>query len=154
MEAEHLFVEDFRDAMVANRWMAWSMNVKRLSVVDLVYHLGPAELISEIDDAIARSSKHFIILENEFPVLPDLSTWEVPPTIFELVPNKGLSRSPKGCPQSSRIHNEIDFKEKSDGKLCGVYRLLGHNRNKCCSETTILDNRHDQIEIDMLFITC
>ncbi|PPR83076.1 hypothetical protein GOBAR_AA37636 [Gossypium barbadense] len=67
------------------------------------------------------------VWENEFPVLPDISTWEVPPTTFEFVLDKGLRRNLKGRPQSSRIHNEIDIREKSDGKLCGVYRLAGHN---------------------------
>ncbi|KAK5792550.1 hypothetical protein PVK06_033665 [Gossypium arboreum] len=38
------------------------------------------------------------VWENEFPMLPDLSTWEVPPTTFELVPDKGLRRNPKGRP--------------------------------------------------------
>ncbi|PPS05152.1 hypothetical protein GOBAR_AA15508 [Gossypium barbadense] len=69
--------------------------------------------------------------ENEFPVLPDLSTWEVPPTTFELVPDKGLRRNPKCRPQSSRIRNEMDIREKSDGQLCRVCRLPGHNWNKC-----------------------
>ncbi|PPR99868.1 hypothetical protein GOBAR_AA20799 [Gossypium barbadense] len=47
--------------------------------------------------------------ENEFPVLPDLSMQEVPPTTFELVPDKGLRRNPEGRSQSSRIHNEMDI---------------------------------------------
>ncbi|PPD90298.1 hypothetical protein GOBAR_DD12751 [Gossypium barbadense] len=71
------------------------------------------------------------VWENEFPVLPDLSTWEVPPITFELVPDRGLRRNLRGCPQSNRIRNEIDIREKSDEKLCGICRLSGHNRNKC-----------------------
>ncbi|PPD70055.1 hypothetical protein GOBAR_DD33071 [Gossypium barbadense] len=77
MEAEHVFVEDVRDAM-------------RPSVIDSVYHLGPTELISETDGATG-GFKHFIIHENELPVLPDLSTWEVPPTTFELVPRQWVA---------------------------------------------------------------
>ncbi|PPD79993.1 hypothetical protein GOBAR_DD23087 [Gossypium barbadense] len=72
--------------------------------------------------------------KNEFPVLPDLSTWEVPPTIFEIVPDRGVCRNPRGHPQASRIHNEMDIMEKSDGKRCGLCRLIGHNRNKCPQE--------------------
>ncbi|PPE01692.1 hypothetical protein GOBAR_DD01274 [Gossypium barbadense] len=68
MEMGHVFVEDVKDAMVANRWMARLMTIK----------------------CTLR------IWENEFPILPDLSTWEVPPTIFELVPDKGLRRNLKG----------------------------------------------------------
>ncbi|PPD90978.1 hypothetical protein GOBAR_DD12096 [Gossypium barbadense] len=80
--------------------------------------------------------------ESEFPVLPDLSTWEVLPTTFELVPDKWLRRNPKGCSQSSRIHNEMDIREKSDGNLCGVCRLAGHNRN----EKPYVSNAIDELE--------
>ncbi|XP_012483110.1 uncharacterized protein LOC105797728 [Gossypium raimondii] len=71
------------------------------------------------------------VWDNEFPVLPNLSTWEVPPTNFELLSDRGLRKNPRGRPQSSRIHNEKDIREKSDGKRCGIYRLSGHSRNKC-----------------------
>ncbi|PPD95991.1 hypothetical protein GOBAR_DD06976 [Gossypium barbadense] len=70
------------------------------------------------------------VWENEFPVLPDLSTWEVPPMTFELVPDKGLQKNSKGRPQSSRIHNEIDIREKPDDKYCGLCRLAGYNWSK------------------------
>ncbi|PPS10375.1 hypothetical protein GOBAR_AA10269 [Gossypium barbadense] len=108
-----------------------AIDSKRPSIVDPVYHLALMELISKIDGAIAGGLKHFIIHENEFPVLLDLSTWEVPPTTFELVPDKGLRRNLKGHLQSSRIHNEMDIREKFDGKHCGLCRLAGHNRSKC-----------------------
>ncbi|PPD95061.1 hypothetical protein GOBAR_DD07901 [Gossypium barbadense] len=71
------------------------------------------------------------VWENEFPVLPDLSTWEVPPITFELVPDRGLRRNPRGRPQSSRIRNEMDIRKTSERKRCGICRLSGHSRNKC-----------------------
>ncbi|PPR83935.1 hypothetical protein GOBAR_AA36776 [Gossypium barbadense] len=159
MDVGHMFVEDVRDAM-------------RLSVVDPVYYLGPTELISKIDGEIAGAYakvslnvEQFIdevytlkctlrVWENEFPVLLNLSTLEVTPTTFELVLDKGLRKNPKSCPQSSRIHNEMYIREKFDWKLCGVCRLASHNRRNVRSETTILDNRRDRVEIKMLFITC
>ncbi|PPD99274.1 hypothetical protein GOBAR_DD03707 [Gossypium barbadense] len=70
------------------------------------------------------------VWENEFLVLPDLSTWEVLPITFELLPDRGLRRNPRGRPQSSRIRNEMDIREKSDEKRCGICRLSGHSRNK------------------------
>ncbi|PPD80082.1 hypothetical protein GOBAR_DD22991 [Gossypium barbadense] len=69
--------------------------------------------------------------ENKFLIMPDLSTWKVPSMTSELVPEKGLLMNMKGCPQSSKIHNEMDIREKSDGKCCGVYKLASHNRSKC-----------------------
>ncbi|KAK5802957.1 hypothetical protein PVK06_030591 [Gossypium arboreum] len=55
------------------------------------------------------------VWENEFLVLPNLFIWEVPLMTFELIPNQGLRRNLKGRPQSSRIHNEIDIREKFNG---------------------------------------
>ncbi|KAK5830154.1 hypothetical protein PVK06_013948 [Gossypium arboreum] len=171
IEAGHVFVEDVRDAIAANRRMARSMTVEvysrrnetfrvtetigrrpgippRSYGVDLrnrrcdcrrfqTLHYPCAHVVAACAK-VSLNVEHFIdevytlartlrVWENEFPVLPDLSTWEVPPTTFELVPDKGLRRNPKGRPQSSRIHNEMDIREKSDGKLCGVCRLAGHN---------------------------
>ncbi|PPR82756.1 hypothetical protein GOBAR_AA37958 [Gossypium barbadense] len=128
MEAGHVFVEDVRDAIAANRRMARSMTVE-------VYSRPACTKVSlnveHFIDEVYTIAYTLRVWENEFPVLPDLSTWEVPPTTFELVPDKGLRRNPKGRPQSSRIRNEMDIREKSDGKLCGVCRLAGHNRSKC-----------------------
>ncbi|XP_016700131.1 uncharacterized protein [Gossypium hirsutum] len=62
------------------------------------------------------------VWENEFPVLPDLSMWDVPPTTLKLVPDRGLRRNPRGHPQSSKFHNEMDIREKSNGKHCGLCR--------------------------------
>ncbi|KAK5811672.1 hypothetical protein PVK06_027027 [Gossypium arboreum] len=67
----------------------------------------------------------------EFPILHDLSTWEVPPSTFELVPDKGLRRKANGHPQVTKVYNEMDMKEKTDGKHCGVCKVAGHKRSKC-----------------------
>ncbi|XP_052488020.1 uncharacterized protein LOC128041751 [Gossypium raimondii] len=87
--------------------------------------------VEQFIDEVYTIERTLHVWENEFPMLPDLSTWEVPPTTFELVPDIRLRRNLKGRPQSSRIHNEMDIREKSDGNLCGVCRLPGHNRSKC-----------------------
>ncbi|KAK5793742.1 hypothetical protein PVK06_034899 [Gossypium arboreum] len=55
----------------------------------------------------------------------------VRPTTFKLVLDEGLHRNLKDRLQSSIIHNEMDIREKSNGKLCGVYRLAGYNWSKC-----------------------
>ncbi|PPD82600.1 hypothetical protein GOBAR_DD20474 [Gossypium barbadense] len=141
MEAGHVFVKDVRDAMVENRRMARSMNVKIYSrhletfrvteTIDRRPACAKVNLNVEqyVDDVTFESTLR--VWENEFPVLPDLSMWEVPPTTFELLPDIGLHRNPRGCLQSTRIRNEIDIREKSDGKHCGLCRLSGHSQNKC-----------------------
>ncbi|KAK5794606.1 hypothetical protein PVK06_035845 [Gossypium arboreum] len=117
IEAGHVFVEHVRDAIVANCRMARSMNV--LLNVD------------QFIDEVYTLERTLRVWENEFPVLLDLSTWEVPQTTFELIPDKGLRRNPRSRLQSSRIRNEMDIREKFDGKLCGVFRLAGYNRSNC-----------------------
>ncbi|KAL1061019.1 hypothetical protein V6Z11_1Z051200 [Gossypium hirsutum] len=163
MEAKHVFVEDIRDAMVANHRMARSINVEVYSrhpemfqVMETIgrrpgiplscrrfqtLHYPCAHVVAACAKVLLNVEQFFDdvytlerilhVWENEFPILPDLSTWEVPPMNFELVLDKGLRRNPKGCLQSSRIHNEMDIKEKSDGKRCELCRLAGHNRSKC-----------------------
>ncbi|KAH1120508.1 hypothetical protein J1N35_003668 [Gossypium stocksii] len=182
MEAGHVFVKHVRDAIVANRRMARSINIEVYSRRNETFRVTETigrrpgipprsyGLISEIDGAIVGACAkvslnvdQFIdevytlertlrVWENEFPVLPDLSTWEVPRTTFELIPDKGLCRNPRGRPQSSRIHNEMDIREKSDGKLYGVCRLAGHNRSKCPLRN--YQTGQSSREIKMLFITC
>ncbi|PPR91099.1 hypothetical protein GOBAR_AA29572 [Gossypium barbadense] len=143
MEAGHVFVEYVRDAMVTNRRLARLMNVEVYSQRNETFRvtetIGRRPGIPPRSYGVDRRNRRcdcrrfqtLLIIENEFPVLPDLSTWEVPSTTFELVPDKGLRRNPKGRPQSSRIRNEMDIREKFDGKLYGVYKLPSHNRNKC-----------------------
>ncbi|PPS03739.1 hypothetical protein GOBAR_AA16911 [Gossypium barbadense] len=87
--------------------------------------------VDQFIDEVYTLERTLRVWENEFPVLPDLSTWEVPQTTFELIPDKGLRRNPRGRLQSLRIRNEMDIREKSDGKLCEVCRLAGHNRSNC-----------------------
>ncbi|KAK5802606.1 hypothetical protein PVK06_030213 [Gossypium arboreum] len=87
--------------------------------------------VKQFIDEVYTLEYRLRLWENEFPVLIDLSIWEIPPTTFELVLDKGLRRNPKGHPQSSRIYNEMEIREKFDRKLCGVCRLASHNRSKC-----------------------
>ncbi|XP_016694547.1 uncharacterized protein [Gossypium hirsutum] len=184
MEAEHVFVENIRDAMVANRRIVRSINVevysRRLETFRVTKTIGrrpgipprsyrvdirnrqcdcrrfqtlhyPCAHVVIVCVKVSLNVEQFVddvytlelmlhVWENEFPVLSDLSTWEVPPTTFKLVPDKGLCRNPEGRPQSSRICNEIDIREKSDGKRCGLCRLAGHNRSKS----------HEQVRIELM----
>ncbi|KAH1057023.1 hypothetical protein J1N35_035088 [Gossypium stocksii] len=137
IETRHVFVEDVRDTMVANHRMTRWCDCRRFQTL----HYPCAHVVATCAKVSLNVEQFFYdvyilermlrVRENKFPVLLDLSTWEVPPTTFELVPNKGLRRNLKGCPQSSKIHNKIDIREKSNGKRFGLYRLTGHNRSKC-----------------------
>ncbi|KAK5784389.1 hypothetical protein PVK06_038912 [Gossypium arboreum] len=59
--------------------------------------------VEQFIDEIYTLERKLRIWGNEFPVMPDVSNWEVPPPIFEMVPDCSLRRHSKGRPQSTRI---------------------------------------------------
>ena len=63
-----------------------------------------------------------------FPI-PHKSYWSEP-NFPILHPNPTLLRE-KGRPRSSRIRNEMDWKEPSIKIRCGICKQEGHNRLKC-----------------------
>ncbi|PPR88033.1 hypothetical protein GOBAR_AA32651 [Gossypium barbadense] len=68
---------------------------------------------------------------NEFPVLRDISTWEVQSPIFEMLPDRSLRTRVKGRLTITRIRKDIDVREQVDPKRCTICRTVGHNRSKC-----------------------
>ncbi|PPS19047.1 hypothetical protein GOBAR_AA01540 [Gossypium barbadense] len=133
MEEGHVFVKDIRDAMVANHRMARSMNVEvyllrneTFRVTETIGHrpgIPPrsygVDLRNRRCDCKRFQTLHYPCA-HVVAACTKVSLNEIPPTTFKLVLDKGLRRNPKGCPQSSRIHKEMDIREKFDGKLCGV----------------------------------
>ncbi|XP_016700025.1 uncharacterized protein [Gossypium hirsutum] len=87
--------------------------------------------VEQFIDEIYTLQRALRIWGNEFPVMPDVSNWEVPPPAFEMVPDRSLRRHPKGRPQSTRIRNDMDVREMGEPKLCTVCRTSGHNRSTC-----------------------
>ncbi|XP_017635894.1 uncharacterized protein LOC108477940 [Gossypium arboreum] len=68
---------------------------------------------------------------NEFPIMLDVSNLEVSVLAFEMLSNHSLYRHPKGRPQSTRIQNDMDVREKCKPKQCIVCRTSNHNRSTC-----------------------
>ncbi|KGN51592.1 hypothetical protein Csa_008873 [Cucumis sativus] len=48
----------------------------------------------------------------------------------EVRPNADLLKEP-GRPRTTRIQNEMDWKESSQSLRCTVYKVEGHNRRTC-----------------------
>ncbi|PPS10159.1 hypothetical protein GOBAR_AA10488 [Gossypium barbadense] len=99
-----------------------------------VFHLGHTQLICETERCecgIFQTLRYLCAHGNEFPVMPDISNWEVPPPAFEMVPDHSLRRHPKGRPQSTRIQNDMDVRETGEPKLCTLSQTSGHNRSTC-----------------------
>ncbi|KAK2416250.1 hypothetical protein P8452_61206 [Trifolium repens] len=67
----------------------------------------------------------------EFQAIP-LSGYWPEYTRVKLYHNPTMRRDPKGHPQSTRIHTEMDLRESSrQQKSCGLCRTPGHNKSNC-----------------------
>ncbi|PPD97042.1 hypothetical protein GOBAR_DD05934 [Gossypium barbadense] len=122
IEAGHVFFKDVRDSIVVNHRTARSMNVELV--------LKSHSMLNNLSMRCTPSSA--CCVSGRISSLSCLTVYMGgASTTFEFVLYKGLRRNPKGHLQLSRINNEMDIKEKSDRKLCGVCRLASHNRSKC-----------------------
>ena len=48
-----------------------------------------------------------------------------------IVPYELMKCTSRGCPKSTRLHNEMDIREGKTTITCGFYKLSGHNRRSC-----------------------
>ncbi|PPS11976.1 hypothetical protein GOBAR_AA08658 [Gossypium barbadense] len=87
--------------------------------------------VEQYIDDVYTLERTLHIWGNEFPVLRDMSTWEVQSPAFEMLPNRSLRRRVKGRPTTMRIRNDMDIREEVDPKRCTICRTVGHNRSKC-----------------------
>ncbi|PPR97248.1 hypothetical protein GOBAR_AA23418 [Gossypium barbadense] len=60
------------------------------------------------------------IWRNEFLVMSNISNWEVPLPVFEMLPDRSLRRHLKGQPHMTRIRGDMDVRETSEPKHCRV----------------------------------
>ncbi|XP_017622102.1 uncharacterized protein LOC108466276 [Gossypium arboreum] len=157
LEAGHVYVKKIRDAMKDNTQRARLMNVElyfrnletfrvteyisrrsgippRSYRVDLrnrrscaTYSLNVEQYI----DNVYTLERTLRIWGNEFPVLRDISTWEVQSPAFEMLPDRSLRKRVKGRPTIARIRNDMDVREQVDPKCCTICRTVGQNRSKC-----------------------
>ncbi|PPS09037.1 hypothetical protein GOBAR_AA11599 [Gossypium barbadense] len=144
IEAKHVYVEAVRKAMAVNSRRAQTMNAelysRNLETFRVQEYIGrrsglppmSANLnVEQFIDEIYTLERTLRILGNEYPIMADVSNWEVPPPAFEMVPDRSLRRHSKGRPQSTRIRNDMDARETGEPKLCAVCRTSGHNRSTC-----------------------
>ncbi|KAA3474057.1 serine/threonine-protein phosphatase 7 long form-like protein [Gossypium australe] len=69
----------------------------RLYIVDLQNSVCERNLnVEQFIDEIYTLQCTLRIWGNEFPIMPDVSNWEVPLPTFEMVPDRSLRRHPKG----------------------------------------------------------
>ncbi|XP_017604138.1 uncharacterized protein LOC108450882 [Gossypium arboreum] len=87
--------------------------------------------VKQYIDDVYTFERTLRIWGNEFPVLKDISTWEVQSPVFEILPDRSLRRRVKGRPTITRIRNDMDVREQVDPKRCTICRTVGHNRSKC-----------------------
>ncbi|PPD93263.1 hypothetical protein GOBAR_DD09804 [Gossypium barbadense] len=116
IEAGYIHVETIRKVMAVNTRRAQVMNVelysrdlesfwvqeytglrsghppKSYAVVCATSNLNVEKFIDDV-----YTLQHTLrIWGNNFPVMPDVSNWEVPPPTFKILPDHSLRRHPKG----------------------------------------------------------
>lgn len=75
-----------------------------------------------IDAYVGAYGHHFQPFEHEdYWTVPDMPRW---------LPNIQRRRK-KGRPQSSRLRNEMDWRENIQKPRCGICRIEGHDRRTC-----------------------
>ncbi|PPD84440.1 hypothetical protein GOBAR_DD18619 [Gossypium barbadense] len=115
MEVGHVFVEDVRDAMVANCRMARLINVeiylRRLETFRVTETIGRRPACAKVNlnveqyvDDVYTLERTLRVWENELPVLIDLPTWEVPLTTFRTSPKQKATQESK---RSSAINQNL-----------------------------------------------
>lgn len=87
--------------------------------------------VKQFIDKVYTLQRTLHIWGNEFPVIPDVSNWEVPPPAFEMLPDHCLRRCPKGLQHMMRIRGDMDVKQMGKPKHYGVYWTSDHNRSTC-----------------------
>ncbi|PPD82129.1 hypothetical protein GOBAR_DD20946 [Gossypium barbadense] len=136
IEVEHVYIEGVRKAMKVNANRARRMNAKLYShdletfrVQEYCVHhkLDVEQFIEEVYTLQCTLR----IWGNEFPVMSNVSNWEVSLLAFEILLEYRLRRHPKGRPQLTRIRNDMDVKETGELKQCTICRTFGHNRLTC-----------------------
>ena len=62
--------------------------------------------------------------------MKDVPYWEEDPNLLMLQADPRLVRQ-RGCPKSTRIRNEMDWRENQHKQSYGLCNKEGHNRRKC-----------------------
>ncbi|PPS07513.1 hypothetical protein GOBAR_AA13126 [Gossypium barbadense] len=87
--------------------------------------------VEQYIDNVYTLERTLRIWVNKFPVLRDISTWEVQSLALEMLPTRSLRRRVKGRTTITRIRNDMDVREQVDPKRCTICRTIGHNWSKC-----------------------
>ncbi|PPD75917.1 hypothetical protein GOBAR_DD27154 [Gossypium barbadense] len=140
IEAKHVYVESVQKAMAINSRRVQTMNAelyscdlgafrvqeyicRRLGLSPKSYEVACARAklnVEQVINEIYTLQRTLRIWGNKFPVIPDVSNWEVPPPAFEMLRDRSLHKHLKGRPQLTRIQNDIDVRETSEPKVCMV----------------------------------
>ncbi|PPS00710.1 hypothetical protein GOBAR_AA19952 [Gossypium barbadense] len=138
LEAGHVYVEKIRDAMKENtqrRCECGMFQTLRYPCTHVVVACATYSLnVEQYIDNVYTLECTLRIWSNEFPILRDVSTWEVQPPTFEMLPDRSLRRRVKGRPAIMKIQNDMDIREQVDPKHCTICRTVSHNRSKCHHE--------------------
>ncbi|KAE8688544.1 Proline-rich receptor-like protein kinase PERK13 [Hibiscus syriacus] len=116
------------ESIEANERLAWKYPCAH--VVDVCMYAG-ISAYTYVDECF-HLRRILNVYSYAFRQIPNESYWPRKDH-DEWLPNPMLRRSPKGRPESTRIHTSMDFhaRERGQAKRCGLCRGEGHSKNNC-----------------------
>jgi hypothetical protein len=108
------------------KWQAYHIPCSHVIAVCASQHINVYQYI----DPFYSLTEMLTCYQPHFELMKDAPYWEEDPKFPMLQPNPRLVRQ-CGRPKSTRIRNEMDWRENQHKPSCGLYNKEGHNRRKC-----------------------
>ncbi|KAF7831782.1 uncharacterized protein G2W53_014115 [Senna tora] len=150
IHAGHIYCEEFRKSISKHAAVAYACEIKLQNLQDMEFGVQslrfPCIHVLAVCSYLNHEHElyvdpiyklHNIVVAYSYPFHPVVGEeyWpEVPGQ--RLRPNPAALRPP-GRPRSTRIHNEMDWKEPGEKPKCSLCRGEGHNKKKCPNKKPI-----------------
>jgi hypothetical protein len=108
------------------KWQAYHIPCSHVIAACASQHINVYQFIDpfySLTEMLASYQPHFELMK-------DAPYWEEDPNFPMLRPDPRLLRQ-RGRPKSTRIRNEMDWRENQHKQTCGLCNQEGHNRKKC-----------------------
>jgi hypothetical protein len=108
------------------KWQAYHIPCSHVIAACASQHINVYQYI----DPFYSLTEMLACYQPHFEPMKDAPYWEEDPNFPMLRPDPRLFRQ-RGRPKSTRIRNEMDWRENQHKQSCGLCNEEGHNRRKC-----------------------
>uniref|UniRef100_A0A2N9EWJ4 SWIM-type domain-containing protein n=1 Tax=Fagus sylvatica TaxID=28930 RepID=A0A2N9EWJ4_FAGSY len=108
------------------KWQAYHIPCSHVIAACASQHINVYQFI----DPFYSLTEMLASYQPHFEPMKDAPYWEEDPNFPMLRPDPRLLRQ-RGRPKSTRIRNEMDWRENQHKQTCGLCNQEGHNRKKC-----------------------